>query len=76
MLGKAANSCFYLLANPNQPVAIQAFSMTVLLNICKKEPDLKNELKILIEDQLEYSKPAFKSRGKKTLIELQKLASY
>lgn len=71
--GKTANICFDILSNRNTPVAIQAFSMTVLLNICKKEPELKNELQLVIEDQFEYSKPAFKSRGRKTLQELAKL---
>jgi len=33
--------------------------MTVLLNIVKKEPDLKKELKILIEDQLPYASAGF-----------------
>ncbi|HWZ22384.1 MAG TPA: hypothetical protein VNW06_06995 [Cytophagaceae bacterium] len=74
LIGKTVDVCFALLAKPSEAVAIKAFSMTVLLNITKKEPDLKNELKIIIEDQLPYAKAAFISRGKKTLKELEKLS--
>src|SRR6187402_3127701 len=73
LIGKAADVCFKLLSNSSEAVAIKAFSMTVLLNITKKEPDLKNELKILIEDQMPFAKAAFLSRGRKTLKELEKL---
>lgn len=52
LLGEAADICFGLLASKDEPIAVKAFSMTILANICKKEPDLKNELQILIEDQL------------------------
>lgn len=73
LIGKTADSCFALLTKPSEAIAIKAFSMTVLLNITKKEPDLKNELRIIIEDQMPYAKAAFLSRGKKTLKELEKL---
>ena len=47
--------------------------MTVLYNLCKKEPDLANELRILIEEQMLYGTAGFKSRGKRILKELKKL---
>ena len=73
LIGKTADICFSFLANPSEAVAIRAFSMTVLLNIVKQEPELKNELKIIIEDQMPYAKAAFLSRGKKTLKALEKI---
>lgn len=65
--GLAADICFSFLESSKTPVAIKVFSMTVLFNIAKKEPDLKNELKMLVEDQLPYASAGFKNRGKKIL---------
>jgi hypothetical protein len=73
LMGKTADICFELLTTPSEAIAIKAFSMTVLMNITKKQPDFKTELRILIEDQLPYSSPGFLSRAKKTLKELDKL---
>ena len=72
LMGKVADKCFGYLENPKEAVAVRVFSMTVLYNICQKEPDLKNELKMLIEDHLEGASAAFKSRGKKILNKLNK----
>jgi hypothetical protein len=48
-LGKATDSCFKILMNENEAVAIRAFAMSVIFNISEKEPDIKNELKICIQ---------------------------
>jgi hypothetical protein len=71
--GDAADVCFNLLSSKNEPVAVKCFSMTVLLNIVKNVPELKEELKIIIEDQMPYSTAGFKSRGHKTLKALEKI---
>ncbi len=73
LVGKTADSCFKLLSNTSEAVAIKAFSMTILLAIVKKEPDLKNELKIIIENQLPFASAGFRARGTKTLNALKKL---
>jgi hypothetical protein len=65
--------CFEFLTSPKEAVAIKVFSMQLIFNICKKEPDLKNELRVLIEDQLPLSSAGFKSRGRKILKLLQNL---
>ncbi len=65
-----ADSCFTFLSDPKEPIAVKVFSMSVLANITKKQPELRDELRIVIEDQLPYSTPAFKSRGGKILKEL------
>lgn len=68
-----AEVCFDLLASKKEPVAIKAFSMTVLLQIVRKIPELKTELQVLIEDQMPYSSPGFTSRGKKILEVLKRI---
>lgn len=68
--GKIANICFEFLQSKDEPVAVKVFSMSVLAKICKTHPDLKNELKIIVEEQLPYSTAGFLSRAKKILKEL------
>lgn len=75
LLGEAATLAFDLLADPKSPVAIKVHSMQLIANICKVEPDLAGELRILIEDQWEEGTAGFKSRGKKILKQLDKIQS-
>ncbi len=70
--GLAAEIAFQFLANKNEAIAIRVFSMTVLFRLSEEEPDLKNELRLLIEENMPYEKTAFKSRGKKILKALSK----
>ena len=70
--GEFIELCFSYLESAREAVAIQAFSMPVLFKLSDKYPELKQELKILIEDQLPYQKPGFISRGKKILAWLNK----
>ncbi|CAN5372754.1 hypothetical protein BH23BAC1_BH23BAC1_12370 [soil metagenome] len=72
LLGLAADVTFETMSSGKEPVANKTFAMSVLYNISKKEPDLKRELKILIEDRMPYESAAFTSRGKKFLNELNK----
>ncbi|WP_260311459.1 hypothetical protein [Roseivirga seohaensis] len=71
--GEVADICFGYLASKSEAIAIKCFSMTVLLNITYKVPELKDELQILIEDQMPYGSSGFKSRGKRTLKALEKI---
>jgi hypothetical protein len=68
--GKVAATCFQYLES-KEPVAIKAFSMTVLANIAMHNPELKQEIVIVIEDQLPYSSPAFTGRARKVLQQLK-----
>ena len=68
--GRVADLCFSFLQNPKESIAVHVFSMMVLVDIVKKQPELKNEFRIIIEDRLPYAGPAFRSRARKTLREL------
>lgn len=61
---------FGLISDPKEESAVKAFAMTVACNIVKRHPDLVQELKIIIEDQLPYSTPSFKSRANKIIKKL------
>ena len=68
--GTIADLCFSFLQNPKEPIAVRVFSMTVLVNLSKKVPELKRELLIILEDQFPYEGPAYRSRARKILREL------
>ena len=63
--GEIMDICFRYLESPTEPLAVKAFSMTVLGNLAKHYPEIIPELKILIEDQLPHQTAGFKSRAKK-----------
>jgi hypothetical protein len=71
--GKVATVCFEMLASAKEPVAVKVFSMTVLANTARQEPELKNEIRILIEQQMPTGSPGFRSRGMRILKKLEKL---
>jgi hypothetical protein len=65
LLGAAADACFNAVADPNCAVAIRAFALTTLNDICQREPALWPELKLIVEEQLPIAKPAFLVRAKR-----------
>lgn len=69
--GEIIEHCFRLM-NPKEPIAVRVFSMNVLANLTQQHPDLKKELKLLIEDQLPFASAAYRSRSKKILRQLEK----
>jgi hypothetical protein len=71
--GPVAELCFGYLKDRKQAIAIRVFSMTVLSGLVSREPDLRQELKLLIEDELPYGSPAFRSRASRTLREISRI---
>ncbi|HEY6974752.1 MAG TPA: hypothetical protein VH396_00605, partial [Chitinophagaceae bacterium] len=65
--GDVMNACFGFIEKPSVPVAIKAFSLTTLFNLSKYYPEIKGELKLIIENNWNNESAAFKSRGKKIL---------
>jgi len=56
----------------NETVAVRASSLSVMSNIARKFPDLKNEVKINAEGLLQCGIPALESRGRRSLKEIGK----
>jgi hypothetical protein len=71
--GQIMNCCFDFIAGVDTAPAIKAFSLTILENLCALYPDIKPELKLIIEDRWPHESPAFKSRARKILKENEKL---
>jgi len=53
----------FALMDPKEPIAVRVFAMTVLARIAREEPDLKHELRIVMEDQLPFGSAGFKARA-------------
>ncbi|WP_020569652.1 hypothetical protein [Neolewinella persica] len=69
--GALLELAFRLTESPLQAVAIRVFSMTVAANFCQLYPELKEELRGIIELSLaEGATAGFRSRGNKILRKL------
>lgn len=75
LLGLTAELCFNFLNSGKETIAVKAFAMTIIFNIVKKYPELKDELKISIEEQMPFGSAGFNSRGRKTLKALEKIGT-
>ena len=73
LMGILAGHCFNYLNSGKEPIAIKAHSMTILFNIVKVFPELKEELQISIEDQIPFGSAGIKGRGTKILKALRKI---
>lgn len=68
--GEAIGLMFGYLLDPKINTHIKTISLTALHALCNEYPELKNELKLCIEDQLEHSSTSFKKTANKILSEL------
>ena len=73
--GEVMDACFHFLESPTTPVAVKAFSLTTLSNLLKSYPEIKSELKLIIEERWEHETAAFRSRAKKILSQMEKSSS-
>ncbi len=69
--GEFINSCFDYLITSSTPVAVRVYAMQILFNFSQIEPDIKNELALIIEEHMNEGTAAFKSRGKRILKKLR-----
>lgn len=69
--GMVMNTCFDYIQSPAEKPAIKAFSLTVLYNLSRQYPDIKQELKTIIDTQWEHESAAFRSRAKHILKDLK-----
>ena len=65
--GNVLDISFILLNSSSEPIAVKAFSMTVIYNLTKKYPDIIPELKASIEALMPNGSAGIKSRGNKIL---------
>lgn len=65
--GRLMNICFEFIADPQQLVAIKAFSLTILDNLATQYPEIIPELKLIITERWPHETAAFHSRARKIL---------
>ena len=58
--------------SPTKAVALKVHCMSIACTIAMPIPELREELAIVIKDQIEFNTPAFLSRGRKVLKQLNK----
>ena len=68
--GQVMDTCFNYIQSPTETAAVKAFALTVLENLSKQYPEIKSELKTIIEERWEYETPAFHARARKILKKL------
>jgi hypothetical protein len=65
--GEIMDTCFSYIADPVEAPAVKAFSLTVLEKLSHTYPEIKSELKTIINDRWEFETAAFHSRARKIL---------
>ena len=71
--GAIMDICFHFLSDPKEAIAVRCFSMTVLANLSKDHPEIKNELNTVVKSALEEKPSAgFRARARKILKEIDK----
>lgn len=69
--GTLVDLCFRFLTSKDEPVAVKAFAITVLSNIAEENPELKPEVRMVIEQIAPYSSAAIRSRARCAMKALQ-----
>lgn len=73
MTGRVFNLCFDKVDHPDQMAATRIYAMTILARICQWEPELSDEVELLIKQNLRHSSNGFKGRARHLLKKLKKI---
>lgn len=65
--GRVFDACYNLVNDAEQPVAVRVFAMTVAAKIAKNEPELLNELRLIVRKHAPYTTIAFRKRASMVL---------
>ncbi|MGB7208831.1 MAG: hypothetical protein WBD27_09255 [Pyrinomonadaceae bacterium] len=65
--GRVFDACYNLADDAEQPVAVRVFALTVAAKIAKNEPDLLDELRLIVEKHAPHTTIAFRVRAKHVL---------
>lgn len=69
-IGILANICLDIMDNPVEKAALKVYAIDILYSISTIYPELKRELKLIIENHFENCKPSFYARAKMILNKL------
>jgi hypothetical protein len=65
--GRVMSTCFDFIQSPDTPIAVKAFSLSILGKLSADYPEIRGELSLIIDEQWEHATPAFRSRARKIL---------
>jgi len=65
--GVIMDRCFIFIADPQEKAAVKAFALTVLDNLSKTYPEIRQELQLIIKQRWDTETPAFRARAKMIL---------
>ena len=65
--GEIMDICLGYISSPAEPVAVKAFSLSILQKLSQQYPEIKNEVRLIIEERWPYETAAFHSRAIKFL---------
>ena len=65
--GQLANVCFRFISSGKEPIAIKAYSIGILDKIGDEIPEIRKELKLVLQDIMPYESAGFQSRARKVL---------
>ncbi len=68
--GRLMDICFQFISDPEEAIAVKAFSLTILSNFGDTYPEILPEIKTVIEARWYVETPAFRSRARKILNKL------
>lgn len=68
--GRVMSACFEFVSTHDTPAAVKAFSLTILEQLAEEYPEIKPELKVIIEERWDHETAAFRSRARKILKKL------
>ena len=65
--GKIADMCFRIISSGKEAIAIKAYSIGILDKIGEEIPEIRQELKLILQDLMPYESAGFQSRARKVL---------
>lgn len=65
--GPLADICFRIVTSGKEPIAIKAYSIGILDKIGDEIPEIRQELKLVLQDLMPYESAGFQSRARKVL---------
>jgi hypothetical protein len=71
--GLLIDLCFKYMVSELYPVAVKVHAMQIIYNHCLMYPELKDELKTVIEDQVSNNSVGFMARGRRIIRQLERL---
>ncbi|MEZ5072930.1 MAG: hypothetical protein R2751_18780 [Bacteroidales bacterium] len=71
--GLLIDRCFHYLAMERYPVAVKVHAMQIVFDHTLLYPELKEELSMVLQDQMAHGTAGFKSRGRKILARLEQM---